>query len=119
MTFGLPGMQVKPLVPSRKTTRWPWASLSMIFAERAISGGPADMARSIFASVVSLVSIATAARLGFDSAQLPNLAPMTTITAITPASADIFAVERSLLLLVWVARCAFAVGSHLVSGDRA
>src|SRR5262249_9451921 len=56
MTFGMPGMQVKPLDPSRKTTVCPWASLSMIFADWAISAGPADMARSIFVSVVSLVS---------------------------------------------------------------
>lgn len=57
MTFGLPGMQVKPLEPPRKTTICPFASFSMIFADR---GGPADMARSIFASVVSPVSVPAA-----------------------------------------------------------
>ena len=40
MTFGLPGMQVRPLERLRKTTVCPCASLSMIFADPAIPGGP-------------------------------------------------------------------------------
>src|SRR5580700_4515116 len=52
-TFGLPGIQVKPLLPSRSTTILPRASVSTILAELAISVGPADMARAIFTCAVS------------------------------------------------------------------
>jgi len=41
-------MHVKPLLPSRSTTMLPCASLSMIFADFAMSAGPADIARAIF-----------------------------------------------------------------------
>lgn len=97
MTFGLPGMQVKPLDPSRKTTVCPLASLSMIFADWAISAGPADMARSIFVSVVSLVSFPMARLAGLDSARLPNLVPVIVTTAIVATSATLFAVKRLML----------------------
>jgi hypothetical protein len=55
----------------------------MILADRAISGGPADMARAIFASVVSLVSAA--------AERLPNLVTMTKTVAIAAASTSVFA----------------------------
>lgn len=57
MTFGFPGMQVKSLVPSRRTMVLPCASVSMILADAATSAGPADMARAILASVVSAALI--------------------------------------------------------------
>src|SRR5271156_3231826 len=53
-TFGLPGMQVKPLFPWRSTTVLPCASVSTILAERAISVGPADIARAILGCVACL-----------------------------------------------------------------
>jgi hypothetical protein len=49
MTRGLPGMQVNPLLPSRSRTIFPCASVSTMRADFAISGGPADIARAIFA----------------------------------------------------------------------
>jgi hypothetical protein len=66
ITVGFPGMQVKPLDPSRKTTVCPCASLATIFANRVISGGPAEMARAICASVVSPVSITVVRSAGLD-----------------------------------------------------
>jgi hypothetical protein len=69
----------------------------MIFAERAISGGPPDIARSIFASVVSLEFIAARPWEDFASAPLPNLAPMTTTTAIAATNAAALAVERFMI----------------------
>src|SRR5262249_17738 len=47
MTVGFPGMHVKPLFPSRRTTTFPCASVSTMRANLAISGGPADIARAI------------------------------------------------------------------------
>src|SRR5215475_2301657 len=59
-TFGFPGMQVKPLVPSRTTTIFPCVSVSTIRADLAISGGPADIARAIFTCTDSKSSAAAA-----------------------------------------------------------
>src|ERR1700757_655767 len=53
ITCGLPGMQVKPLLPSRRTIVFPVASLSIILADRAMSSGPADIALAILACVAS------------------------------------------------------------------
>jgi hypothetical protein len=53
MTFGLPGMHVNPLFPSRSTTVFPFEAVSTILADFATSAGPADIARAILASVVS------------------------------------------------------------------
>src|SRR5215813_11633854 len=47
MILGFPGMHVKPLVPSRKMTTFPRASVSTMRADLAISDGPADIARAI------------------------------------------------------------------------
>src|SRR5580658_7031460 len=57
MTFGLPGMHVKPLLPSRRTTVFPFESVSTILADFATSAGPADIARAILACVVSPATI--------------------------------------------------------------
>jgi hypothetical protein len=57
MTFGLPGMHVKPLFPSCSTTVFPFESISTILADFAISAGPADIALAIFASVVSPAAV--------------------------------------------------------------
>src|SRR5262245_18358291 len=56
ITFGFPGMQVKPFVPSRSTTVLPCESVSIMRADVAISGGPAAMARSILDCTESLSS---------------------------------------------------------------
>src|SRR5215831_10245897 len=70
--FGLPGIQVNPLEPSRKTTMRPCPSFSMIFADLAISGGPADIALSIF-SCALLVPMTAACGLKCDRAWIPSL----------------------------------------------
>jgi hypothetical protein len=51
--FGLPGMQVKPLFPSRRTTLSPSVSVLTILAALATLAGPADIARAILTSVES------------------------------------------------------------------
>src|ERR1700747_1018563 len=51
--WGFPGMQVKPLFPSRRTTLLPCVSVSTIFAVLATLAGPADIARAILTSVES------------------------------------------------------------------
>src|SRR5215831_20065010 len=53
ITSGLPGMQVKPLLPTRRTIVFPFASVSIILADRAMSSGPADIALAILACVAS------------------------------------------------------------------
>jgi hypothetical protein len=52
---GFPGIQVKPLFPSRNATM-PRAFALIILADFAMSVGPADIARAIFACVVSPIS---------------------------------------------------------------
>ena len=52
-TLGFPGIQVNPLLPSRKTVVFPCSSVSTMRAPFTTSGGPADCARAIFAWVVS------------------------------------------------------------------
>jgi hypothetical protein len=47
--FRIPGVHVKPLLPSRSTTVFPCESVSTMRADLAISVGPADMARAILA----------------------------------------------------------------------
>ena len=56
ITLGFPGIQVKPLLPSRRTIVLPSASASVIQADLAMSSGPADIARAIFPCEVSLAS---------------------------------------------------------------
>src|ERR1700678_2517355 len=51
-TRGFPGMQVKPLFPSRSTVV-PRPSVSTIRADFATSAGPADIALATFACAVS------------------------------------------------------------------
>jgi hypothetical protein len=65
--------------------------LSTIFADSAISGGPADMARTIFASVVS---VSTIIAVGFDSERVANMAPVTAKTAIVAKTAVCRAFRR-------------------------
>lgn len=60
MTFGLPGVHVKPLNTSCKRRCVPLASLSMILADRAISGRRADIALAIFVTFVAALSAARA-----------------------------------------------------------
>ena len=57
ITLEFPGIQVKPLLPSRRTTVLPSASVSIIRADLAMSSGPADIARAILPCEVSLVSV--------------------------------------------------------------
>ena len=97
-----PGMQVKPLLPSRRTTVCPCASLSTIFADLAISGGPADMARSIFACTVSLVSGSTAECTGPASARLIRFVPRTVATTSIAARVAFF--EEGLLIFFLLVR---------------
>jgi hypothetical protein len=66
----------------------------MIFADRAISGGPAAMARSIFISVASLVLLPSAREAGFDSARLLSIVAMMPTRAIIAMSAVPFAVNE-------------------------
>src|SRR5580704_14471842 len=57
-TLRFPGMQVKPLLPSRRTTNFPCASVSMILAAFATFIGPADIARAILTCVESSPAVA-------------------------------------------------------------
>ena len=57
ITLGFPGIQVKPLLPLRRTTVLPSALVSIIRADLAMSSGPADIARAILICVVSLASV--------------------------------------------------------------
>src|SRR5579864_4495013 len=50
-TLRFPGMQVKPLFPSRSTVILPFASVSTILGAFATSVGPADIARAILTCV--------------------------------------------------------------------
>src|ERR1700693_4768969 len=75
-TFGLPGMHVKPLLPSRRVTLLPCGSVSMICADLEMLSGPADMARAIFSCVVSSAFVDTPLREVFDSARLTSLIPI-------------------------------------------
>jgi hypothetical protein len=60
-------------VPSDPLTDSAWnLQLQRISADRAISGGPADIGRSIFASVVSSELTTAACRAAFGSALLPE-----------------------------------------------
>src|ERR1700693_397673 len=70
-TFGLPGMHVKPLLPSRRISLLPCASVSMIRADAETFSGPADIARDIFSWVVSLAFAEVC-----DSARLTSLIPI-------------------------------------------
>src|SRR6516162_3387444 len=76
MTLGLPGMQVNPLLPSRRTTVFPLASLSTICADPAMLLGPADIARAILACVVS--SLASDRLIALACRNPPKLAAATT-----------------------------------------
>lgn len=53
IAFGWPGIHVKPFIPSRKTTVFPFESISTMRADFATSGGPADIARAILACTES------------------------------------------------------------------
>jgi hypothetical protein len=77
------GMHVKPLLPSRRTTRLPCASVSMIRADSEMLSGPADIARAIFSCVVSPAFAEVC-----DSARPTSLSPNTrskvvAVTAVT------------------------------------
>jgi hypothetical protein len=75
-TLGLPGMHLKPLLPSRKITLLPWASVSTIRADLEMSSGPADIARAIFSCVVSPAFAGAPLCEVFDSARPTNLIPI-------------------------------------------
>src|ERR1700685_1709739 len=100
ITFGLPGMQVKPLLPSRRTTVCPCASLSTISAALAISGGPADMARSIFACAVSLASVSTPDCTRPASPPLTRFVPKTAAAASIAARVAFFELGLFIFLLL-------------------
>src|SRR6202022_4452592 len=75
-TFGFPGMHVKPLLPSRKITLLPCASVSTIHADSEMSSGPADIARAIFSCAVSPAFAGVPLCGAFDSARPTNLIPI-------------------------------------------
>src|ERR1700676_721646 len=76
-TFGLPGMHVKPLLPSRRITLLPCAYVSMIRADSEMLSGPADVARAIFSCVVSPAFAEVC-----DSARPASLRPNTRSRAV-------------------------------------
>src|ERR1700681_2927448 len=59
-TAGWPGMHVHPLVPLRSTVMLPLASMSATVACAVIEAGPAESARAIFWSLVSVAAEAAA-----------------------------------------------------------
>jgi|SRR6266849_6706244 len=69
-------MHVKPLLPSRRITLLPWASVSMIRADSEMLSGPADIARAIFSCVVSLAFADIPLCEICDSARLTSLIPV-------------------------------------------
>src|ERR1700675_5195995 len=75
-TLGLPGMHVKPLLPSRRITLLPCASVSMIRADPEMLSGPADIARAIFSCTVSPAFADIPLGEVCDSARLPSLIPI-------------------------------------------
>src|SRR5262249_35569975 len=93
ITFGFPGMQVKPFVPSRNTTIFPCESVSTMRADFAISGGPADMARSILACTDSVSSAE-------DEANKAPRRQTKSFMFLPP-----LAVETKLLLMIRRSRC--------------
>jgi hypothetical protein len=74
-TLGLPGMHVKPLLPSRRITLLPCASVSMIRADSEMLSGPADIARAIFSLIVSPAFADVSFCEVCDSARLTTLTP--------------------------------------------
>lgn len=81
MTFGFPGMHVKPLLPSRRIALLPWASVSTIRADSEMLSGPADMARAIFSCIVSPASAGILLRAGLDAPRTINATPIVKKTA--------------------------------------
>src|ERR1700677_948113 len=67
MSLRFPGMQVKPLFPSRRTTILPCGSVSTILAVLATFAGPADIARAILACVESSAALWAAMCRGIPS----------------------------------------------------
>jgi hypothetical protein len=99
-TFGFPGMQVKPLLPSRKITLLPCASVSMIRADSEMSSGPADIARAILSCVVSPAIAGIPLCEAFDSARSTNLIPIIRNRAIAA-----MALAKNLRLELWHLIC--------------
>jgi hypothetical protein len=69
-------MHVKPLLPSRKITLLPRASVSTIRADSEMSSGPADIARAIFSCAVPPVFAGIPLCEAFDSARPTHLIPI-------------------------------------------
>jgi hypothetical protein len=89
-------MHVKPLLPSRKITRAPCASVSTIRADLEMSSGPADIARAIFACVVLSGFVGILFCEAFDSARPSNLIPIIRNRAIA-----VMALAKNLRLELW------------------